>query len=365
MKEQLQKIDILRGLAILLVFGYHCLLIIFGPYHITEYNGLWVNMAATTGKHLFLSLNPIGQGSMGVSLFLFISGFLIHWGYLKANSTFEPLKFYNKRFWRIYPPYLFAILVFLAILGLPSKLNLLTHFTLTHNFSEQTVFGINPSFWSLALEMQLYLLYPLYLLLHRYLGLGKSVIVIAVFSLATTAMGVLTERHLPGSAFNFWIVWVLGAYLGENFYYKKRLYHGNPWYLVVAYGCFLCLPLTPVSAYVGQFLFALLCVYAVDWYLHTEKTLLFSSLKVNNMLGLVGLYSYSIYLFHQPVLLNLLPIFSFNFANTYACIMGAFILFMLVLGFSRLTYHWLELPSIALGNKFYAKFHKQRASLKS
>jgi len=355
--KQLEKIDVLRGVAILLVFGFHSLIGIFGDFEIEAYKGFWYDSSHTSPSQLALNLNPVGLGHVGVKLFLIISGFLIHWGYLRGGGRFEPAKFYNKRFWRIYPPYLVALLLFAVTLGTAGgAFSLLTHLTLTHNFFKSTNFSINPSFWSLALEMQLYLIYPLYLVLYKRLGLQNSVLIVGLVALAAIEVQLATGVRTDTSIFKMWFVWVLGAYLGENYFHKRRLYTGKGIYLALGYAVYIFLSATVLSPYLGDVLFSVLAIYGIDWYLHTENAFPFFPKKVANWLAVIGVYSYSIYLFHQPFLKKLIQFFSFNFASKLWCALGTGLAFGVIFGVAYLSYQVLELDSIKYGNRFFENF---------
>jgi peptidoglycan/LPS O-acetylase OafA/YrhL len=353
MHQQLEKIDILRGIAILLVFGFHALLTVFGEYRIQIYHGFWYDAQQTNFRELLLNLTPIGQGKVGVHLFLIISGFLIHWGYLKGGSRFEPAKFYSKRFWRIYPPYLVALFAFCFALGTAGTFSLFTHLTLIHNFFTNTFYSINPSFWSLALEMQLYLIYPLFLAVYKRVGLNKAVLLVAAIAVVYMGVEAFAGVDEQLSIFQMWIVWVLGAYLGENFFYKRRVYTGKFIYLFGAYVLYLSLKLTVLSDYVGHILFSVIGICVIDWYLHTEISFSFLSKTGGKVLAMIGLYSYSIYLFHQPLLMPLIRFFSLNFQNISLVALAVLLSFLVVLALSYLSYHLLELPSIKLGTRVY------------
>ena len=93
--------------------------------------------------------------------------------------------FYLRRFFRIYPPDLLALLFFaraLPVSRLPlafprySFADLFTHGTLTHNYFPRSIYKINGAFWSIAVEAQLYLIYPLLLTLVRRIGWNKSLL---------------------------------------------------------------------------------------------------------------------------------------------------------------------------------------------
>ena len=198
-KLRLHSIDILRGLAALSVAFYH----IWG--HDGSYafpsNGL---VPTTPDPTLFTYLiSPFRWGYLGVSLFLVLSGFCIHLPYarkkyLSGSYKFKAPAFFTRRIWRLYPAYIVAVLgtaIVLKTLSYISSLNVADHFpipttwdvishlTMLHGFFENQFYSIASIFWSLSLEFQLYLAYPLFLLAFRKFGVGRSVAAIILFSL--------------------------------------------------------------------------------------------------------------------------------------------------------------------------------------
>jgi peptidoglycan/LPS O-acetylase OafA/YrhL len=369
MVQHLQKIDFLRGIAILLVFSYHALLVIFGESRVFDFApyGLWLNFSSYSTSRLLLDMTPAGMGAQGVTLFLTISGFLIHLSYLKSGGILQWSRFFNKRFWRIYPPYLAALLFFCLTVGTDGRLSFLTHLTLTHNFHYRTFFSINPSFWSLALEVQLYLLYPLFLLLRSWLGIGKLTVLAGVLTvLAITAgavvMGTYTlvqMQYFPIwlSPVYMWLVWILGAYAGEMYFTGKRLFTASPYYLVAIYAGLVLSTLTIAYGLFGRLYFSLFFIYVIDWYLHrapapTSKLVA----ALSKFVALVGICSYSIYLIHQPFLKEIIGFFSFHQTNRLILGVAVVPAFGLIFGLGWLSYQFLEKPSIAWGSRFYRRF---------
>jgi peptidoglycan/LPS O-acetylase OafA/YrhL len=138
--------------------------------------------------------------------------------------------FIIRRFFRIYPPYLFAVLLF-ALFVPSSRIHwsisgiaqLVSHLALVHNYFNEYFFGINGSFWSVAVEAQLYLLYPVLLWFVKRLGWHYSLVFIATLeiSLRTIASAILVVSGKPpdisfsGLPFLYWYSWSIGAAVAE------------------------------------------------------------------------------------------------------------------------------------------------------
>ncbi len=116
-------------------------------------------------------------GRLGVDLFFVLSGFLITQILLRYRDNSQNFKdcfmhlriFYSRRALRIFPIYYLTILI-AALLGYePIRNFLFWHLTYTLNIaiflSPTSQFGASHHFWSLAIEEQFYLIWPLIILL--------------------------------------------------------------------------------------------------------------------------------------------------------------------------------------------------------
>ncbi len=112
-------LDFLRGVAILSVFLFHCVGTTFGPVDQLVWNGSFRDFHVSKS---FLALLPFTLGWCGVTLFFVISGFCIHLSHERSRDKHLSV-FFLRRFFRIYPPFLVACLVFAAI-----RLNFHTQF---------------------------------------------------------------------------------------------------------------------------------------------------------------------------------------------------------------------------------------------
>jgi peptidoglycan/LPS O-acetylase OafA/YrhL len=165
-KLHLAKVDVLRAVAILLVFSSHFEAGVMGPWQ-PHWQGMWA-VADRQLNPLEAVLNAtIFNGALGVYLFFVISGLCIRLSQRNAGQ-FTIGEFYWRRFWRIYPPYLLILLLLVVFKDVnvwhrPGSVDFLTHLLLVHNFWGDFRLSISVPFWSLAYEAQLYLLYPVLL----------------------------------------------------------------------------------------------------------------------------------------------------------------------------------------------------------
>lgn len=137
-------------------------------YHIWQQS--WLNPALSVGPVSVNLRDHVATGYMGVDLLLMLSGFLIYLPY--ASNREDPIgRFYLKRAVRILPSYWFCILVMLFTFALPQGKypdaaamwkDLIAHATFTHNLFPETYFAtpLNGAMWTLAVEVQFYLIAP-------------------------------------------------------------------------------------------------------------------------------------------------------------------------------------------------------------
>ncbi|MBC8053227.1 MAG: acyltransferase [Sphingobacteriaceae bacterium] len=360
MKQHLDKLDFLRGIAIILVVGYHIMAGVYGDYALQNYNGFFLYTSGATTSRVLLNLSPFAFGNTGVTLFLILSGFLIHYNYISYNYIskdvkFNTLLFYNKRFWRIYPPYLLALIIF-GIFYEASLSDWFHHLFMIHNLRNEFIYSINPSFWSLALEVQLYLIYPLFLFLYHKFGYKRSFLITAAISFSLVMARIVVDIEKTTyikSVFSYWIIWTSGAYLAHLYYHKKRLIAINFTHLIVLSLSLILLRLTVVHHYFSPYLFTLLFILLIDWILHTE----IAKTKIYSIIETIGLCSYSLYLFHHPVIL----FFQDNVFKQYqfAPITKTIILVAvsgLVTLISYVSYRKIEIPAANFGSFFYKRF---------
>jgi peptidoglycan/LPS O-acetylase OafA/YrhL len=361
LKSKLEKFDVLRGLAILSVFLYHSLILYQSLYNFPYKNEILAFSSLSFARKL-LVIFPFTYGWFGVQLFLVISGFLIHNSYLQTRKPFHFLKFINRRFWRIYPPYLICLFIFfITQLQDKSDLNdLFFHLGLLHNFSEKTIYTINGSYWSLALEFQLYLLYPLFLFLCKKIGINKCILFLFLINISMSFSEIVFDINSFAFTTSFiknWIIWALGAWYAQQ-YFEGKVFKCNIYItLFLLIGFYAVIFFKPLSHFMYLYvsIFFIYCIYS---YLQSEIKLG----KFQMVLGKLGVYSYSFYLLHQP-LIRLIhdkaQIIGSSWVLQYVIVSSiGLIIFYFI---SSASYKWVELKSILIGKKLEGKMISEAA----
>jgi peptidoglycan/LPS O-acetylase OafA/YrhL len=350
--SRLQSVDVLRALAALWVVFHHL------PH---SSRGL----PPLVGRVLLL---PADFGYLGVLLFLVLSGFCIHLGVARRMARGEEaradwFRFWKRRFWRLYPPYLAAIAFSLGmyyavgpsayppegrITSLP--VDLATHLLLAQNLFRDYHQGLgNGVFWTLGLEEQLYLLFTVYLCLRRHCPVRWVLPLVFAVSvgwrcgcgwlfgpnewspdLPTLGPAPLRLGRWMHWPFTFWFAWVLGALAAEAHTRATALPRwcrdGRFLLSCAAIGFLLNEPLVlkrllpperlshllgvpalTLQPYLGalsglsDIAFALAAFALLGRWVHLEEKGRLGG-RLVNILAPVGAMSYSLYLIHLPLI---------------------------------------------------------------
>ncbi|HEY6594999.1 MAG TPA: acyltransferase [Asanoa sp.] len=188
-RGRLSGLDGIRGLAALFVMVHHCWLLSFPGY------------PANTGPWW---LGWLLYGHLAVVVFIVLSGFSL--AVSPARHDWQlggRARFAHRRAWRILPPYwaalVYSLVIAWTIVPQPGTPEPTVKSVGVYGLLLQDVFGApspNGAFWSIAIEAQLYLVFPLLLLVVRRAG---AAVMLAGVTVVVLAVGLLApHNHLVG-----------------------------------------------------------------------------------------------------------------------------------------------------------------------
>lgn len=351
----IKQLDSVRAIAVLLVIIWH-----------------WIP------KESFI--NKFQTGPFGVNIFFVLSGFLITQILLKNRNEVEEslvkakttiLKsYYIRRVLRIFPIYYLTI--FLMVV-LRHKLNLsittgelISNITYTSNFfiySTKSWPTASPHFWSLAVEEQFYLFWPLLML---YFPSKYLIHCILFFIIA----GIVSQSFIKDYNFGYLPLNTcfdclgMGALLAWIVVYKPVFL--PKFYMIINLSAILSVGiiifnLLKISHIVQiRFFHSILGVWIITYILNfrNKKTILLSILD-NRFLINIGKVSYGIYLYHilySDLAFHIWNKFLFKFSITlsdsYYHWLFFVVNFWILLFICRLSWKYVEKPILTLKENF-------------
>jgi peptidoglycan/LPS O-acetylase OafA/YrhL len=352
----IRQLDNIRAIAVILVIISH-----------------WIR------KDHFINFTP--NGLIGVDLFFVLSGFLITrillTNRLEAESVRSGkfklmLNFYVRRMLRIFPIYyitIFALLIFHNFLGTHIQIGFIYFLTYTSNyyfFKMQNWDTIVSHLWSLSVEEQFYIIWPIVMLFLPWKHIQKTIFIFIICGILSQLIFRATQFGdiLTSSCFD---AFGLGALLAWQVIVKPvpmarffKLLSGAALVAMIVLGSIAF----DRSYY---FLFGRLAIRIIGLWFITYT--IYREDKINNSpkhilnnpwLMRMGKISYGIYLYHLiiPTLLVKLSEKYFDFlmplfqrGGLYFVIL-LIIQFLILIGISALSWRYIEKPLLNLKKYF-------------
>lgn len=317
-------LDVLRGLAILLVVLYH---------FSSRYNDLHPAHAYAVG------VPRVSFGWLGVELFFMISGFIIYFTIQRKATANE---FLISRFARIVPPFWVAIVVCLGLELLRARLvgdafaggalDILFNFLLVADLTHSVV--ISGVFWSLFVEVKFYVVFAV---LWAWFDMRKESTFLRAFVvlIVLAAINNFVRRYPLGFDINFFLLFWVGIaackYLFESLPLRR--------YVLVTAAATLCAFVYPnperqTSLVLATLVFAFAMVATPRLF---ERYALLE--KLTAPLAALGRISYSLYLTHETIGYLLMAVLAGIVASQA---MGIAAAFLVSLGVALASYRYIE-----------------------
>jgi peptidoglycan/LPS O-acetylase OafA/YrhL len=311
--KRLLWLDISKGLAILFVAYFHFFRTYFehGTLPPADWNGLAAS-ALTIARLVWLKVSGLGFHAVGV--FIILSGWTLMQSTMRRaeSGAIAWGPWYRARFLRLYPMYWVAHVVYLlspfvARLEPVDSRIVLSLLGLRFIDIQMNFMYLNAAWWYFSMLIQFYLIFPLLFWAARRLGPLR-------FLLIACALGFFV-RYLLLVVWPQNGLWVLGGFaicrlpelaLGMSLaMWHSRSSERMEWFLLRGAGFVVGLLLYPASLelYHGAtaYVFVDFATGACCFLEIVGIAGLISLFKrPANVFGLVGLYSYGLYLIHQP-----------------------------------------------------------------
>jgi peptidoglycan/LPS O-acetylase OafA/YrhL len=372
-KLYFQNLDGLRFFAFFFVFMFHCY------YEVPEQG---------RDKPFYLIFHKLWEnGDLGVNFFFTLSGFLITYLLLSEegnNGGFSIKGFYWRRTLRIWPLYfttvLFGFFVFQALVNLvggqiEETANIWYYLLFLGNFNSiyngDPVSGSLSVLWSLAIEEQFYLFWPILLLIFKRNRPGLFFILILV-SLGFRVANLNTPDVIFYHTLSVMSDLIIGSWLGWWCFKKKmrplemnsmpRLYIG----LIYLVGFLLILfrkqlfihPSLMIPERIIFALFFLFIIYEQTYF----KDSLYKAGRFQ-IISYLGKLTYGLYCLHIPAM-----VFTEGFAmlgefhdSAWWIFYGKTIsTFLLSLILSLISFRYLEKPFLRLKNKTFSRISNDK-----
>lgn len=270
-------------------------------------------------------INLMPGGFIGVDVFFVISGYLITSIILAEleKGTFSLLTFYERRARRILPALFFVMVVSIPLAWALLPPDEMKYFSLSlaavATFSSNILFWRESIYydlpaakalahtWSLAVEEQYYLLFPLFMLIAWQFGKRWIIAILAVAAILSLGAAHWGALYKPNATFHFYLLptrgWelLIGVFVAFQLS-KQEAIRGNQVLSVLGIAMILFSMLTFDETTPFPSLYALIPTLGVALViLFTSPTTFAYRLLSSKILVGIGLVSYSAYLWHLPI----------------------------------------------------------------
>jgi peptidoglycan/LPS O-acetylase OafA/YrhL len=285
------------------------------------------------------------DSDLAIKAFFSISGFLVFKSFVTTDNIY---KFAKKRILRIYPAYITSLLFCLIVGYICSTLNL-TNFlfsyetfkyisanlifmnflqpNLPNSLSNNPLFALNGSLWTIKIEILFYILTPILIILYKKLNIILYITLIILFS----SIWILYFKIISDNIYSEQLIRQLPAQLsyfaiGGIIYLNKIIFNKLNYLTILSCISLIFLDSEIISIILKPIFYSIITIFTC--------TKLYKKIQITKEIDL----SYGIYLFHFPIIQLLIHKDIFNF-NIY---LGVILTIIMSFTISLLSWLYIE-----------------------
>lgn len=365
-KIYFENLDGLRFLCFLSVFLTH-------SFH-TE------NVLIKGSKfYLFFEKHLFGNGNLGVNFFFVLSGFLITYLLIeekKLNGQIDIKKFWLRRALRIWPMFYFCVgfgffifpILKTALGQTPNETaSLISYLTFINNFDvidkgppDASVLGV---LWSVAIEEQFYLVWPiiLYLLPIKKYWIPFVIIIVTSITYRYFNQSYLIHDLHTLSCIGDMAIGAFGAWLVlENARFKKNITQLNVFFIILLYFVFVLIFLfrddflihNSSAAFERSFIAIIIILIILEQNFSRNSFFKMSSFKKISKLGSISYGLYCLHFIGILIAINVCDLLSINQELWQVLFLETIIALSITIFISKISYQYFEKPFLKFKNKF-------------
>ncbi len=361
-----ENLDGLRFLSFLSVFLFHSF------YTESE-------LIKSDSIYLFLTTRLFNNGNLGVNFFFVLSGFLITYLLIEEKlktGKIDVINFWIRRILRIWPLFYFSVIFGFFIFPLlksffgqiPNETaNIGYYLTFLNNFDfikqglpDASILGV---LWSVAIEEQFYLLWPLILFIFpvKQYWIPFSIIIISSITFRGVTNSDLLNEHHTLSCIGDMAIGAFGAWLIKKDNIREKFKNLKVYYIWIIYLLFAIVFLYRKELFFNTYFLRvierpIIAVIIISIILEQNFSLnSFYKMKSFKTISKLGIITYGLYCLHFIgilITLTLMNKLGINNKLWHIVILETILSLAITILIAKLSYKYLETPFLKLKNKF-------------
>jgi peptidoglycan/LPS O-acetylase OafA/YrhL len=295
------------------------------------------------------------KSNIGVSYFFILSGFVMIIAYWEKNKSINFIQYYLNRFARIYPLYIFALVITTAILSHNKGLDVnafILSVTLLQAWVPKYALSLNIPGWTLSVELLFYISFPLLFnyFYRKYNLLTVGFYIIGFWMFSQFLINYLLQTSFSSgdrnTAIHFFPIVRLNEFLVGNFigliFINAKVKQRNYDALLIALSTvFLMYFFLNIKLDFSTGLIAV--IFAPFILLLASNTGMITKLFKYQVFVILGEVSYGVYILQFPV--HLLVSFFFRTSNSLNVKYEFYVFVTTLLVVSVICYYFIEIPA--------------------